>query len=302
MKKWIAAAALAALLAISPAASAQEIIVDGMGADMSSAVKDASRNAVEQITGAMVESRTQVQDGAVDTDRIRTRSQGYVKTIQILSQDYRGGVLHVRAKIDVETDPKKLSGLKLGHHPTVGVYPFQNKGIVSKEWSDADMDLVNDYVYASLSDADLFTLVSRTDGKPLLDERAISQGKDIDPSTEFHPYWLKGAQYILVGNILGGTARTSKTSVVGAGANQYKVTATVSMRLVDTETSEVVLTAIGRGTAKNTVVKAPFNIIRIGTAELDDQQVLDALHEAVDDAVTGPHGLQAKMQKQAGKH
>ena len=46
MKKWIAAAALAALLAISPAASAQEIIVDGMGADMSSAVKDASRNAV----------------------------------------------------------------------------------------------------------------------------------------------------------------------------------------------------------------------------------------------------------------
>ena len=66
-----------------------------------------------------------------------------------------------------------------------------------------------------------------------------------------------GAQYLLMGSIIGVTTRRSETTVVGAGTKRAQVTATVSLRLVDTETGEVVLAATGRSRKNNTLVKAP---------------------------------------------
>ena len=43
-----------------------------------------------------------------------------------------------------------------------------------------------------------------------------------------------GAQYLLMGSIIGVTTRRSETTVVGAGTKRAQVTATVSLRLVDT--------------------------------------------------------------------
>ena len=46
-----------------------------------------------------------------------------------------------------------------------------------------------------------------------------------------------------------------------------------------------------------TVSKAPLGIIRIGEAEVDKQQVLDALKLAVDDAAKGQNGIIEKLKR-----
>ena len=89
--------------------------------------------------------------------------------------------------------------------------------------------------------------------------------------------------------------------MVGMGMDRYKVTATVSMRIVDVETGRVALAAVGSGTARNTMVKGPLNIIRIGTADVDEQQVTAALRAAVHDAVQGKYGLVARINGRAGR-
>ena len=66
-------------------AMAQQVVVDGMGMDKESALRDASRNAVEQVVGTMVDSKTLVNNAVVALDTIYTKSQGFVTNQEILS-------------------------------------------------------------------------------------------------------------------------------------------------------------------------------------------------------------------------
>lgn len=95
----------ASLILLAPPVLAQQVITDGMGTDRESALRDASRNAVEQVVGTMVDSRTLVDNAVVALDQIYTKSQGFVTSQEILSQDERDGMVHVRARIDVNTNP-----------------------------------------------------------------------------------------------------------------------------------------------------------------------------------------------------
>ena len=113
------------------------------------------------------------------------------------------------------------------------------------------------------------------------------------------PGQLKAADFLLMGSINAVTTRKAETSVVGAGTERFQVTASISMRLVDVETGQVAMAVAGRGKVKNTLVKAPLKIIRIGTAELDSRLLDDALRAAIDDAINGPRGMIAKMEGRA---
>lgn len=187
-------------------------------------------------------------------------------------------------------------------NPTIGVLPFKNKGVISPGWQREQMNQVTDIVYAELQDTKEFSnLVERERLRDLTDEYALTNTGLVNSSTAVPIGNLTGAQYLLMGSINSVTARKSETSVAGLGTDRYKVTATVSMRIVDVETGRVALAAVGTGLAKNTMVKGPFNIIRIGTADIDDQQVIEALRAAVHDAVQGKYGLVARINGRAGK-
>lgn len=107
MKTWIRRASLLSLgfLLVGQLAMAQQVVVDGYGTDRASALKDASRNAVEQVVGTLVKAKTIVDNYALSLDSVYTKAQGFVKSQQVLSQDTKGGVYHVRARIDVDTEP-----------------------------------------------------------------------------------------------------------------------------------------------------------------------------------------------------
>lgn len=90
----------------TPMASAQVVTATGQGTDEQAAIRDASRNAVEQVVGTLVDAKTIVSGGAVDLDQIYTKSQGFVKDVQVLEKSQAGGVVTVRASIDVDTRPR----------------------------------------------------------------------------------------------------------------------------------------------------------------------------------------------------
>lgn len=187
----------------------------------------------------------------------------------------------------------------LKSHPTVGILPLENRGLVSEGWDREEMGAAVEYVYTDLQDSGRFKLLDRTRQRALVDEYAHDMSGLVDEDTAPAIGNQYGAQYLLMGSIIGVTTRRSETTVVGVGTKRAQVTATVSLRLVDTETGEVVLAATGRSRKNNTLVKAPLGLIRIGTEQVDKEQVNEALEDAIHDAVDGPRGLLARMDGKA---
>lgn len=187
----------------------------------------------------------------------------------------------------------------LKSHPTVGILPLENRGLVSEGWDREEMGAAVEYVYADLQDSGRFKLLDRTRQRALVDEYAHDMSGLVDEDTAPAIGNQYGAQYLLMGSIIGVTTRRSETTVVGAGTKRAQVTATVSLRLVDTETGEVVLAATGRSRKNNTLVKAPLGLIRIGTEQVDKGQVNEALEDAIHEAIDGPRGLLARMDGKA---
>mgnify|MGYP001629118867 FL=1 len=117
---------LSALCLLSAPAAAQSVVVDGVGADERAALIDASRAAVEQVAGTFIDSRTLVENAAVKLDQIYTKAQGFVTGTEILAKEQQGGLVHLRARIDVDTDPdaqlmNNLSMIMMLNDPRIAV-------------------------------------------------------------------------------------------------------------------------------------------------------------------------------------
>lgn len=113
-------------LLMANVALAQEVIVDGVGVDKDSAVRDAMRNAVENVVGTFIDSRTLVNKSVVALDEVYAKSQGFVKNINILNETTFGGDFRVKARIDVDTNPNaqlmnKLNMIMLLNDPRIAV-------------------------------------------------------------------------------------------------------------------------------------------------------------------------------------
>lgn len=94
---------------------AQQVTVTGVGDNKDDAIKDAFRNAVEQVVGVYVNSSTVVSNSQVELDKIYANSEGYINDFKVLRTAYKGKGCHVQVLVDVDTEPssKLLSDLKL---------------------------------------------------------------------------------------------------------------------------------------------------------------------------------------------
>ena len=134
MKKWQSGLlAVAAVFCLQTAAAAQSVVVDGYGTDERSALKDASRTAVEEVAGTFIDSRTLVENAAVKLDQIYANSQGFIPRTQILAKGQENGLMHVRARIDVDTNPdaqlmNNLSMVMMLNDPRIAVIVRQSGG------------------------------------------------------------------------------------------------------------------------------------------------------------------------------
>ena len=112
--------------------NAQEVTVTGVGVDKNSAVRDASRRAVEQVVGTFIDSRTLMENLVIQFDEVYKKSQGFVKNIKILSEkQIDSSTYQVQAKIDVDTNPNadlmnNLTMLMQLNDPRIAVVILEN--------------------------------------------------------------------------------------------------------------------------------------------------------------------------------
>ena len=86
-------------------AAAEIVTVNGYGKNESDAIDDAKRNAVEQVVGIVLKSRSKMQNFKLVMDVIDTRTQGYINSFKILSKEKDGSYISINARVDVSNEP-----------------------------------------------------------------------------------------------------------------------------------------------------------------------------------------------------
>lgn len=141
------------LLALNNITYAQIADVSGVGEDRDSALRDAKRNAVEQVVGTYINSETLVSQASVVSDEIYAKSVGFITDVRVIDEGKRNGSYYVHAKIDVNTNPNselmnRIEMVKALGDPRIGVVVFKN-GTVSeygsqeKSYDDITEESVN---------------------------------------------------------------------------------------------------------------------------------------------------------------
>lgn len=88
--------------AAAPDAAQAIVVAEGVGATGEEALKDAFRNAVRQVVGALVDAETLIQNDQVVADKVLTYSDGFVPKYEELSKQQDRGLVRVRIKATVE--------------------------------------------------------------------------------------------------------------------------------------------------------------------------------------------------------
>src|SRR4051812_43562523 len=74
----------------------QSVIAEGIGETPENALKDAFRNAVQEVVGALVDAETHIKNDAIISDKVLTYSGGFVKTYKELAKEVKDGLHTVR--------------------------------------------------------------------------------------------------------------------------------------------------------------------------------------------------------------
>lgn len=152
MNKW-PKLLIGSLLVLCNCASAQWADVTGAGEDRDGALRDAKRNAVEQIVGTYINSETLVSQASVVSDEIYAKSVGFITDVRVLDEGKRNGSYYVHAKIDVNTDPNselmnRIEMVNALGDPRIGVVVFKTAsvseyGSQEKSYDDITEESVN---------------------------------------------------------------------------------------------------------------------------------------------------------------
>ena len=124
--------------ASSSSAGISEVIAEGAGATPDEALKDAFRNAVRQVVGAVVDAETLIKNDEVIDDQILTYSDGFVKKFDEVAGSKKsvGGLHRVKIKAQVERRSviAKLKSAK------VTVKDLDGKGLFAEAVTSAEAE------------------------------------------------------------------------------------------------------------------------------------------------------------------
>jgi hypothetical protein len=85
-----------------PKARSEKVVAEGVGATADEALKDAFRNAVRQVVGAVVDAETLLKNDEVISDKVLTYSDGFIKKYDEVSKKKDGGLFRVKIAANVE--------------------------------------------------------------------------------------------------------------------------------------------------------------------------------------------------------
>jgi curli biogenesis system outer membrane secretion channel CsgG len=147
--------------------------------------------------------------------------------------------------------------------PTVAVLDFDYGSV--QQWWGGQADIgkgIADMLVDALVDDGSFRVIERKKIEGLLGEQDFNQSDRVDPTAKAAKYGkVLGAKYLIYGTItkfgtedsnksVGGGGFGSKFGVGSVGKSSGKANVAITARIVDTSTSEILVSAKGDGTSK----------------------------------------------------
>ena len=271
-KSWIFLAVVAGLLCSFSAVQAQtKIRAEGMAviinnrADIArdKALDAALRSAVEKVVGVMISSTSEVENFALKMDRILSESKGFVNTYKIVSENVQQDQLTVVIDADVGRERLKdrMEAINL---------------IMARKAKPRLMLL---FTEKAQKDAIAEAAMSRFfmgKGFKIVDAQALRQKNagelPLDPKSVSRLAGQAGAEVVL----MGGVEATTNSFNVG-GIEMHRNQVTVSLKVINGDTGEVITTDSKSGSAPG--MKGDIKKITEEAAEKLARQMLDEVLE-----------------------
>lgn len=245
------------------------------------ALDQAKRMAVEQGVGVFISSSTLVQNYQTIDDKILARSVGYLKSYTILKEKTEDGVVMVEIEAIVKTaklggDVKGLNLVSRKDYPRLMLMiAEQNIGQEGfSYWWGNTTSIVN----MSIVENTMINELSHIDGEQgfLFVDPAVLSGKiqqkdayqvtsaGISPQAAREIANLTDAQVVVI-----GTAVATNAGPIMEGLKMTSGQADISVRLVNTDNGEILLTASAQGTGQNIDKKRAGNqALEVATKKL----------------------------------
>jgi DNA-binding cell septation regulator SpoVG len=235
MKKWTLFLVMLFLAAsVFPVYAQKKITAKGMAANQrnidiacSRALDEAQRNAVEQATGVMITSTTNVENFQVKMDRILSESKGFINAYKVLSEKKAGTDCEVVIEADVSTGKlrDRMMAVNL-------IMARKSKPRVMLVFKDAVAEAVMaKYLLGhnfKLVDADVSSKNREYDRL-----KDASEARDIRGLAQHY-----GAEVIIVGTV----SADSKSSTI-YNIEMNKNTVVVTGKVINGDTGEIITTA-----------------------------------------------------------
>ncbi len=216
------------------------------------AIEDALRRAVEQAVGTMVESETAVENYKLLSDRIYSRSSGYVKNYNVVSEKQEGGLIRVTISADVSSGDlnNDLAGIGLLQrrmkYPRVMVSIIEDNLLTTA-------DYWNTYTVSTSQAESTVNIKMKDKGFNMVDPNFMrkslnaAEAKDAwegDYATAGKFGQRLGAEIVIVGQ---ATSTRAANNIMGS--DLLSVSSTINATAVKAGTGEMIAQASGKGTA-----------------------------------------------------
>jgi hypothetical protein len=250
------------LFLITTAVFAQEtkmVTAEGvatLGADRAAArdkaIEDALRRAVEQAVGTMVESETNVENYKLLSDRIYSRSSGYVKRYDVISESGEGGLMRVKISAEVNSGSLNSDLAAIGLLQRRMKYP---RLVVMIAEDNVMRTNYYEQIYSLSNSQSEAVLISRLKEKgfnvvdPGYLRKAVS-GSEARAAWEGNNQAAGGIGTKLGAEIaIVGQAISTRSASNIYGSDLLSMSTTINVQAVKAGTGEVMAQASGQGTA-----------------------------------------------------
>jgi len=220
------------------------------------ALNNAFRRAVEQVVGVMVDSKTVVENSELLNDRIFSRSTGFVKTYKMTGESCEADTCRVsisatvsKVRLEKGLDDVGLLSKQLGKPRIAVIMTEQNVGndgpSGSLEASSVSAGIAESVIHSvfegkgyNLVDRETLVAIASREGK------TTASGANISTEAALQVAAGGGAEVVIIGRAI---AKAGASSI--SGTNMKTSQATVTARVVDADTGQLVASY----SAKNTV-------------------------------------------------
>lgn len=168
-------------------------------------------------------------------------------------------------------------------YPRIAVMDFGNHSKTDDLLGEENA--IADYLVVEFVNSGRFDIYEREALRNLLDEQALHVSGVIDPETAAEVGRLAGIKYLVYGNITNLSTKEERVSYENNSINTHKVMANIAGRVIDVETGRLVLAATGKGVSKSSNVLIEKHNIMIGTQEVSQESVHNALEKAAGNLV-----------------